>query len=135
MKSTITAIAFMLASSSPTHGFAPQSNVVVKTITNQSASSAVFSTMADSGVPPASSVGEVEDGILPTKLPSDVGFDYVPLASALAAGDLAQADQVCTLILTFHRTYNVEFVKVGPSQSNLFYNFYNAYNRHYLDYS
>eukprot|EP00558_Chaetoceros_sp_UNC1202_P006244 CAMPEP_0197241714 /NCGR_PEP_ID=MMETSP1429-20130617/7675_1 /TAXON_ID=49237 /ORGANISM="Chaetoceros sp., Strain UNC1202" /LENGTH=184 /DNA_ID=CAMNT_0042701595 /DNA_START=206 /DNA_END=760 /DNA_ORIENTATION=- len=51
--------------------------------------------MADSGVPPASSTSSnVEDATLPTKLPSDVGFDYVPLASALASGDLTEADQI-----------------------------------------
>jgi hypothetical protein len=53
--------------------------------------------MADSGVPPTESqaASSVDDGLIPTKLPSDVGFDYVPLAGALAAGDLVQADQVC----------------------------------------
>jgi hypothetical protein len=57
----------------------------------------VFSTMADSGVPPTESApaSSVDDAVIPTKLPSDVGFDYVPLAGALASGDLVQADQVC----------------------------------------
>ena len=60
------------------------------------ASTALFSTMADSGVPPAtadasSEVAEVE---IPTNLPSDVGMDYVPLATMLATGQLADADQV-----------------------------------------
>lgn len=95
MKLSISTFAAIVAISRPVYGFAPQSNFAVKSpATTIAASTALWSTMADSGVPPATSVGEVEDGILPTKLPSDVGFDYVPLASALAAGDLAQADQV-----------------------------------------
>jgi len=62
--------------------------------------------MADSGVPPTSSsaASNVEDTMLPTKLPSDVGFDYVPLAGALAAGDLVAADQVCLQIHLFYGT-------------------------------
>jgi hypothetical protein len=96
MKLSIASVAAMIATSSSVYGFAPQSNFVVKSpaATIAAPTTALYSTMADSGVPPATSVGEVEDGILPTKLPSDVGFDYVPLASALAAGDLAQADQI-----------------------------------------
>jgi hypothetical protein len=35
-----------------------------------------------------------EDVEIPTKLPSDVGMDYVPLATMLATGQLAEADQV-----------------------------------------
>ena len=53
--------------------------------------------MADSGVPPTTSEdsSNVEDYEIPTKLPSDVGMDYVPLATMLATGQLAEADQVC----------------------------------------
>ena len=52
--------------------------------------------MADSGVPaehaaPSESVADAE---IPTNLPSDVGMDYVPLATMLATGQLAEADQV-----------------------------------------
>jgi len=55
---------------------------------------ALFSTMADSGVPPPTSdATDVEDIIIPTNLPSDVGMDYVPLATMLATGQLAEADQ------------------------------------------
>jgi hypothetical protein len=32
--------------------------------------------------------------VIPTKLPSDCGFDYVPLATMLATGELKEADQV-----------------------------------------
>jgi hypothetical protein len=52
--------------------------------------------MADSGVPaehaaPSESVADAE---IPTNLPSDCGMDYVPLATMLATGQLAEADQV-----------------------------------------
>lgn len=105
MKLTIATIAAVVATSSSVNGFAPQLHFAIKTpaTTIAAPTTALFSTMADSGVPPATSVGEVEDGILPTKLPSDVGFDYVPLASALAAGDLAQADQVRINSSIFHQ--------------------------------
>jgi len=51
--------------------------------------------MADSGVPaehaaPSESVADAE---IPTNLPSDCGMDYVPLATMLATGQLAEADQ------------------------------------------
>lgn len=50
--------------------------------------------MADSGVPPTSSAAsDVAEMEIPTKLPSDVGMDYVPLATMLATGQLAEADQ------------------------------------------
>ena len=52
--------------------------------------------MADSGKPPehADSDSNMADVEIPTKLPSDVGMDYVPLATMLATGQLAEADQV-----------------------------------------
>ena len=54
--------------------------------------------MADSGKPPSSSAASdmniADDVEIPTKLPSDVGMDYVPLATMLATGQLAEADQV-----------------------------------------
>ena len=68
--------------------------------------------MADAGVPAtatdsvaAASYHSPVDVQTPTSrdLPSDVGFDYVPLATMLATGQLAEADQVrycdsvCTL--------------------------------------
>jgi len=56
--------------------------------------SSLFSTMAESGVPPSQSVPtDVELSDIPTNLPSDVGMDYVPLAAMLASGQLAEADQ------------------------------------------
>jgi len=51
--------------------------------------------MADSGVPPAQSepTSTVASVDIPTKLPSEIGMDYVPLATMLASGQLAEADQ------------------------------------------
>jgi hypothetical protein len=40
-----------------------------------------------------------DDVEIPTKLPSDVGMDYVPLATMLATGQLAEADQVCVIVM------------------------------------
>jgi len=56
-----------------------------------------MSTMAEAGVPPSTSDAspDVNDDEIPTNLPSDVGMDYVPLATMLATGQLAEADQVC----------------------------------------
>jgi len=50
--------------------------------------------MADAGIPPAHSDStDVEDGDIPSFLPSDVSMDYIPLATMLATGQLADADQ------------------------------------------
>lgn len=66
--------------------------------------------MAESGVPPVQSEPTDVEGIeIPINLPSDVGMDYVPLATMLASGQLAEADQVCLLdlvkdeVLDIHR--------------------------------
>ena len=57
--------------------------------------SSTSAAMADSGVPPtSSSVSEVSEAEIPKSLPSDVGMDYVPLATMLATGELVKADQV-----------------------------------------
>eukprot|EP00956_Cyclotella_meneghiniana_P019167 scaffold32603_cov68-Cyclotella_meneghiniana.AAC.9 len=58
-------------------------------------SEAAAATMADSGKPPAHAEADsnVNDVEIPTVLPSDVGMDYVPLATMLATGQLAEADQ------------------------------------------
>lgn len=94
MKLSIATIIAIAAGVSPVNAFAPQCNSVSF---SSRAATTVFSTMADSGVPPTESAAasSVDDAVIPTKLPSDVGFDYVPLAGALAAGDLVEADQVC----------------------------------------
>uniref|UniRef100_A0A6U5LK51 Uncharacterized protein n=1 Tax=Corethron hystrix TaxID=216773 RepID=A0A6U5LK51_9STRA len=82
----------------------------------QSASSSVlFSAETAAGVPPSTATPDsnVEDVTIPTNLPSDVGMDYIPLATMLATGQLAEADQV-----SFHRgvvfgTFIVLYVPVN----------------------
>ena len=55
--------------------------------------------MAEAGVPPTTSeTSSTEDVEVPTNLPSDCGMDYVPLATMLATGQLAEADQVSTSV-------------------------------------
>ncbi|CAB9521033.1 tetrapyrrole-binding protein [Seminavis robusta] len=50
--------------------------------------------VALSDAPPAvSDASEVADVAIPTNLPSEKGIDYVPLATMLATGQLAEADQ------------------------------------------
>jgi len=89
--SIATTLAAIAAISTPACAFAPQSNVAIRAAPS---TSVVFSTMADSGVPPTSAEATaVADELIPTKLPSDVGMDYVPLATMLASGQLAEADQ------------------------------------------
>jgi len=64
--------------------------------------------MADSGVPPASSqASDVAEEEIPTNLPSDVGMDYVPLATMLATGQLAEADQVRFFLVFVLLLYNI----------------------------
>ena len=54
-----------------------------------------MSTMAESGVPPPTSdATDTAEDEIPTNLPSDCGMDYIPLATMLATGQLAEADQV-----------------------------------------
>lgn len=62
---------------------------------SQLSTTSVFSSaMAESGIPPAETpASAVEDTYIPSKLPSDVGMDYVPLATMLATGQLLEADQ------------------------------------------
>ena len=56
-------------------------------------------TMAESGVPPSTSdATDTTDLEIPTNLPSECGMDYIPLATMLATGQLAEADQVCVSI-------------------------------------
>jgi len=90
MKLSIATIATVIVTAAPAYAFAPQ--CYSPSISSRS-SSAVFST----DVPSAESeeASSIDDGLIPLKLPSDVGFDYVPLAGALASGDLKEADQVC----------------------------------------
>jgi len=71
------------------HAFTSHLNVVVRDNGHS-----LFTSMAESGIPPVQSEPtSVEETEIPTNLPSDVGMDYVPLATMLASGQLAEADQ------------------------------------------
>ena len=64
--------------------------------------------MAESGVPPTETqASDVEDGEIPAKLPSDVGMDYVPLATMLATGQLLEADQVRFIVYSDLFVYTI----------------------------
>lgn len=90
MKLCISFATAIAALSSNTEAFVKPSIALAKIHDSNS----LFSTMAESGVPPVKSEpAEVEDEVIPTNLPSDVGMDYVPLATMLASGQLAEADQ------------------------------------------
>jgi hypothetical protein len=89
---TVAAVSALI--SSGVDAFSP---VLGRSSVTTSSSRIVFgmSTMADSGVPPttADASSDVADTEIPTNLPSDCGMDYVPLATMLATGQLAEADQ------------------------------------------
>ena len=81
---------FLLASH--VHSFSRPAVIVRRPVTALSVETA---TMAASGVPPETSeTSATEDIEIPTNLPSDCGMDYIPLATMLATGQLAEADQV-----------------------------------------
>lgn len=106
----IAAITVILSFLRPSFAFGPIYNL------ERNANRATFltSTMADSGVPPTKSTPtDVNDEMIPTKLPSDFGYDYVPLASALAAGELAEADQItrdALIVISGSKANGREFV-------------------------
>jgi hypothetical protein len=96
-------LAVIAAIATPTQSFSLSSNAVVR----PTSSTTLYSTMADSGKPPSSAEAtSVEDALIPTNLPSDVGMDYVPLATMLASGQLAEADQVSQHYLSKKKTDN-----------------------------
>lgn len=90
---------FILLSKSCSNAFivvpTPTNKIQCSRINNKIITMSSTSTpMADSGVPPtSSSVSEVSEAEIPKSLPSDVGMDYVPLATMLATGELVKADQ------------------------------------------
>uniref|UniRef100_A0A7S2UF66 GUN4-like domain-containing protein n=1 Tax=Attheya septentrionalis TaxID=420275 RepID=A0A7S2UF66_9STRA len=85
---------FLVAAAATTGAFAPSAALLTRRQTTSCAMSTEAAPMADSGVPPASSqASDVAEEEIPTNLPSDVGMDYVPLATMLATGQLAEADQ------------------------------------------
>ena len=94
-----TVLSIVLAISGQANAFTAsiQHNNYRRCSSSSSVCSAVAA-MADSGVPattsePSASISE--DASIPKNLPSAVGKDYIPLATMLATGQLAEADQVC----------------------------------------
>jgi hypothetical protein len=83
------AVACLSVSSNVVNGFTSPSPIL-----RPSALAMASPSMAESGIPPAKSAAtEMEDIEIPTFLPSDCGMDYIPLATMLATGELAEADQ------------------------------------------
>jgi hypothetical protein len=69
--------------------------------------------MAEAGVPPAhseTSESHITDADIPTNLPSDCGMDYIPLATMLATGQLAEADQVSSFSLVFSSSLSLRLL-------------------------
>jgi hypothetical protein len=105
-------LGWLAASSITTSTFAflvPSCSIAARTVTTtfQTTSSCLMtvaeSAMAESGIPPATadpSMEMPEDLVIPTNLPSECGMDYIPLATLLATGNLAAADQVSTDVCT-----------------------------------
>jgi hypothetical protein len=92
MKLSIAALLVVLA---PATAFAPR---FALTSRPSFLSMSTAATMAEAGVPPSTSdASEVAEIEIPTSLPSEKGIDYVPLATMLATGQLAEADQVCDM--------------------------------------
>jgi len=73
--------------------------------------------------PPATSVASTMAEVdIPSVLPSDVGMDYVPLATYLATGQLAEADQVRSGCL-FGQLAHSTFRRHLPCRFHCFYFF------------
>lgn len=70
--------------------FAPQCNIASRAA---SVPNGLFSTESAEAT-------NVDDALIPTKLPSDVGMDYVPLATMLASGQYEEADQVSSILMS-----------------------------------
>jgi hypothetical protein len=92
----LTFLGACLLSGSTVNAFAPPACRFIPFSSTTDLSMSDVATMADSGKPPASADSDtnIADVEIPTNLPSDVGMDYVPLATMLATGQLAEADQV-----------------------------------------
>lgn len=106
MKICQTSLALVMALSCNVEAFTTTSPAMPRVLTTTAAtttSTTLASTAATAedeaaaaGVPPATSEASAntEDVEIPTNLPSDCGMDYIPLATMLATGQLAEADQV-----------------------------------------
>lgn len=90
MRLSLTSAILLLAGSASAFAPAPICRQHVVALSMSEAATA-----ETAGKPPSSADSDVnmEDVQIPTKLPSDVGMDYVPLATMLATGQLAEADQ------------------------------------------
>lgn len=75
---------------------AAQRRQTISRTTTTTTTAVLAATMAEAGVPPAHSepTSDVKDVEIPTNFPSECGMDYIPLATMLATGELAEADQV-----------------------------------------
>ena len=109
----------LLRATAPTHAFGvvsppPSSSSSSSTIPTRQATTRLFGAaaaaaapaapMAEAGIPPTTSAStDVEEIDIPTNLPSAVGMDYIPLATMLASGQLAEADQVRWILLFVRR--------------------------------
>lgn len=104
LPATILGAAATLSVLTSVNGFTQPTAILRRTTMNAALS---MSTMAESGVPPTTSdASDTEDVEIPTNLPSDCGMDYIPLATMLATGQLAEADQVCIFFFWHVWIYN-----------------------------
>ena len=89
---TVLAILVAAAATSGVSSFTYHHHVVTKIKTNNNSNNMrLFDAPPATSSSPSNSV--MDDMEIPTKLPSDVGKDYVPLATMLATGQLVEADQ------------------------------------------
>ena len=104
--STAAVCAGVFLATSNVNAFSVSSSPALARSMTATTSTAIFSTMADSGSPPKSSdASTVSDAEIPTNLPSEKGMDYVPLATMLATGQLAEADQVCIYVYMSYQLF------------------------------
>lgn len=89
MKIVILMVALMASASAFTTPFPSSRSVALPRLVVRSTTEE--STAADAPAAEAPADAEIE---IPSKLPSDCGMDYVPLATMLATGQFEEADQV-----------------------------------------
>lgn len=79
----------------------------------KAAASCLFSTEAPAEPAAEAEEAVVDDGMIPTNLPSDCGMDYVPLATMLATGQFEEADQVRCALVTKERLFSPRINRLG----------------------
>lgn len=67
---------------------------LTKTVATAIPSSCLYSTAEAAETESTTEDSSDDDIMIPTNLPSDVGMDYIPLATMLATGQFEEADQV-----------------------------------------